>query len=402
MLIKKLCQSALSLCLISASALATEQFSDNFNALITQHKLPGAVVLIKKGDKTIHYSAYGKVNIEQAQPMQKNAIFRLYSMSKPITAVALLQLVEQEKVSLQADIRTYLPSFEPFEFDGEPQIVTVHQLLSHTAGFGYGGGLKSWVDIRYLLANPLSRNNNLTDLVDDLSGIDLKFTPGSKFEYSIASDIQGAIIEAVTNMQLDEYLQKNVFMPLNMQDTGFYVPTSKQHRLVDMYEYDASTFEEAYVFNQDKILFSETGKDSEYLEQAALISGGGGLVSTAKDYSNFVTMLQNKGLFNGKRILSQSLVEKMLSSKTTGLDTHFLPRIYQGAGFGYGIGIKETSGDIRNPGSFFWAGMGGTVFWADPVADVQVVVMMQVEDGWIALEKWLIPEVYKMIKPQSK
>jgi len=401
MLIKKLCQSALSLCLISASALATEQFSDNFNALIAQHKLPGAVVLIKKGDKTIHYSAYGKINVEQAQPMQKNAIFRLYSMSKPITAVALLQLVEQEKVSLQADIRTYLPRFEPFEFDGEPQIVTVHQLLSHTAGFGYGGGLKNWVDIRYLLANPLSRNNNLTDLVDDLSGIDLKFTPGSKFEYSIASDIQGAIIEVVANMPLDEYLQKNVFTPLNMQDTGFYVPKSKQHRLVDMYEYDASTFEEAYLFNQDKILFSETGKDSEYLEQAALISGGGGLVSTARDYSNFVSMLQNKGLFNGKRILSQSLVEKMLSSKTTGLDTHFLPRIYQGAGFGYGIGIKETSGDTRNPGSFFWAGMGGTIFWADPVADVQVIVMMQVEDGWIALEKWLIPEVYKMIKPQE-
>jgi len=401
MLIKKLCQSVLSLYLISASALATDQFSTNFNALITQHKLPGAVVLIKKGDSTIHYSAYGKINVEQAQLMQKNAIFRLYSMSKPITAVALLQLVAQKKVSLQADIRTYLPHFEPFEFDGEQQVVTVHQLLSHTAGFGYGGGFKSWVDIRYLLANPLSRNNNLTDLVDDLSGIDLKFRPGSKFEYSIASDIQGAIIEAVANIPLDEYLQKNVFTPLNMHDTGFYVPKSKQHRLVDMYEYDASTFEKAYHFNQDKILFSETGKNSEYLKQAALTSGGGGLVSTAKDYSNFVTMLQNKGLFNGKRILSQSLVEKMLSSKTTGLDTHFLPRIYQGAGFGYGIGIKETSGDTRNPGSFFWAGMGGTVFWADPVADVQVVVMMQVEDGWIALEKWLIPEVYKMIKSQE-
>ncbi len=398
MLIKKLCLSVVSLYLLSTSVLATEQFSENVNALITQHNLPGAVVLIKKGDKTIHYNAYGKVNVEQTPLMQKDAIFRLFSMSKPITAVALLQLIDQNKIALTDDIRKYLPNVEPFEFEGEQQIVTVHQLLSHTAGFGYGGGLKSWVDIRYLLANPLSRSNNLTDLMDDLSGIELKFSPGSKFKYSIASDIQGAIIEAVSKMPLAEYFQQNIFTPLNMKDTGFFVPKSQQHRLVDMYEYDATTFEEARVFNQEKISLTEVGKNSEYLEQVQLASGGGGLVSTAKDYSNFVSMLQNKGQFNGETILSTPLIKKMLSSKTTGLDTHFLPRIYQGVGFGYGIGIKETSDDIRNQGSYFWAGMGGTLFWADPIADIQVVVMMQVEDGWIALEKWLIPEVYKMIK----
>jgi len=395
---KKISLSLLSLCLISTSTLANKHFSDNFNSFIAENKLPGAVVLIKKGDETIHYSAYGKINIEQAPLMKQDAIFRLFSMSKPITAVALLQLVDQEKIKLTDDIRKYLPNFEPFEFEGEQQTITVHQLLSHTAGFGYGGGIKNWIDIRYLFANPLSRSNNLNDLVDDLSGIDLKFTPGSKFEYSIASDIQGAIIEKISNMPLSQYLETHVFAPLNMNDTGFYVPKTEHHRLVDMYEYDASTFEEAHKFNHEKILFSETGAESEYLEQPVLMSGGGGLVSTAKDYSNFVSMLQNQGVFNGKRLLSESLVKKMLSSKTAGLDTHFLPRLYQGAGFGYGIGIKETSGDTRNEGSFFWAGMGGTVFWADPTTDLQVVVMMQVEDGWIALEKWLIPEVYKMIE----
>lgn len=398
---KTLCKSVLSLYLLSTSTFASGPFTADFASLINQHKLPGAVVLIKKGDDIIHYDAYGKVNVEQTALMKTDAIFRLYSMSKPITAVALLQLVDKGKVSLTDDIREYLPDFEPFEFEGEKQIITVHQLLSHTAGFGYGGGLKSWVDIRYLLANPLSRSNTLTDLVDDISGIDLKFTPGSKFEYSIASDIQGALIEAVSGLRLDDYLQQHIFTPLDMKDTGFYVPESKQHRLVDMYEYDASTFEEAYAFNREKILFSESGIDSEYLEQPELISGGGGLVSTTIDYSNFVTMLQNKGRFSGKTILSESLVEKMLSSQIQGLDKHFLPRVYKGAGFGYGIGIKETSGDIRNKGSFFWGGMGGTIFWADPIADVQVVVMMQVEDGWIALEKWLIPAVYKMIENQE-
>ncbi|NRA70329.1 MAG: beta-lactamase family protein [Gammaproteobacteria bacterium] len=401
MINKNLCQSILSLYFLSLSTIASDQFTDSFTSMIKQHQLPGAVVLIKKGNNIIHYDAYGKVNVEQAQLMKKDAIFRLYSMSKPITAVALLQLVEQRKVSLEDDIRKYLPGFEPFEFEGENHIVTIHQLLSHTAGFGYGGGIKSWVDIRYLLANPLSRSNTLTDLVDDLSGIDLKFPPGSRFEYSIASDIQGALIEAVSGMRLDDYLQQHIFTPLNMKDTGFYVPKRDQHRLVDMYELDVGSFEEASIFKRENILFSEKGKDSEYLERPELMSGGGGLVSTTIDYSNFVTMLQNKGQFNGKSILSEHLVEKMLSSKTTGLDTHFLPRIYQGVGFGYGIGIKETSGDTRHQGSFFWAGMGGTIFWFDPIADVQVVVMMQVEDGWIALEKWLIPEVYRMIKNQE-
>ncbi len=401
MINKNLCQSILSLYFLSLSTIASDQFTDSFTSMIKEHQLPGAVVLIKKGNNIIHYDAYGKVNVEQAQLMKKDAIFRLYSMSKPITAVALLQLVEQRKVSLEDDIRKYLPGFEPFEFEGENHIVTIHQLLSHTAGFGYGGGIKSWVDIRYLLANPLSRSNTLTDLVDDLSGIDLKFPPGSRFEYSIASDIQGALIEAVSGMRLDDYLQQHIFTPLNMKDTGFYVPKRDQHRLVDMYELDVGSFEEASIFKRENILFSEKGKDSEYLERPELMSGGGGLVSTTIDYSNFVTMLQNKGQFNGKSILSEHLVEKMLSSKTTGLDTHFLPRIYQGVGFGYGIGIKETSGDTRHQGSFFWAGMGGTIFWFDPIADVQVVVMMQVEDGWIALEKWLIPEVYRMIKNQE-
>lgn len=397
MFLKKMCNAAICILLISTTTIASTQFDDNFQKFIQHHNLPGAVVIIKKGGEIIKYNAYGKVNVEQSKIMKKDAIFRIFSMSKPITAVALLQLVDKGYLTLEDDIRKYLPSFVPFEIDGKVQQITVHQLLSHTAGFGYGGGLKSWIDIRYLLANPLSRNNSLNDLIDDISGIDLKFSPGSKFEYSIASDIQGALIESVSGKKLTQYFKENLFTPLNMLDTGFFVPKNKQYRLVDMYEYDATSFEEAYLFNSENILFSETGAESEYLEKPELKSGGGGLVSTAADYSNFVSMLQNKGKFNGQTILSESLVNKMLSSHITGLDPHFLPRVYKGAGFGYGVGIKETTGDVRHQGSFFWAGMGGTVFWADPAADLQVVVMMQVEDGWLALEKWLIPEVYNMI-----
>lgn len=375
----------------------TEQlFTNKIQTLLTEQELPGLVLLVKHQGKTVHFGAYGKVNTSKPKVVEKDALFRIYSMSKPITAVAVLQLVEKGLISLDDDIRKYLPGFEPFEVNGEKQIVTVHHLLTHTAGFGYGGGIKNWIDIRYLIANPLSRNNTNEEMVEDLSGIDLKFKPGEKFEYSIASDIQGALIESVTGQSLDTYFQQNLFTPLNMKDTGFYVPTSDHNRLVDMYEYDAGTFEQAYKFNKEKLLFVEEAEDSEYLEKPDLLSAGGGLVSTTEDYSNFVSMLMNKGRFQGRQILSPSLVEKMLSSHTMGLDTHFMPRVYKGAGFGYGLGIKETDTDIRRQGTFFWGGMGGTIFWGDPASELQVVAMMQVEDGWIALEKWLIPYIYEL------
>jgi len=396
-----LCKLALSLFLFSTASFADPLFSQKFKALIKQHELPGAVVLIKRGDATLHHQAYGVVNREHATEMRKDAIFRIYSMSKPITAFALLQLVGQGKVSLDDDIRKHLPDFAPFVHDGRPQVVTVHQLLSHTAGFGYGGGIRNWIDIRYLLANPLSRRNSLREMVDDLSGIELKFVPGQSFGYSIASDIQGALIEAVAKIPLDVYLRQNVFAPLQMKDTGFYVPQSEQHRLVDMYEYEADSLDDARVFNKSKITFVEAGAKSKFLKKPALLSGGGGLVSTAEDYSNFATMLANGGTFGGKTLLSRALVDLMLSSHTRGLNMSFLPRVYPGAGFGYGVGVMEAPGGPRNPGTFFWAGMGGTLFWVDPVARVQVIVMMQVEDGWIALDRWMSTEVHDLLKRQS-
>jgi len=380
---------------------AKANFSQSLDALLEKHNLPGVVILVKKGDKIIHYKAHGKVNVKKERLMREDAIFRIFSMTKPITAVALLQLIDQGKLSLEDDIREYLPNFEPFEFKGKEQTVTVHHLLAHTSGMGYGGGLSNWSDFRYLIANPLSRSNSLEDLVDDISGIDLKFAPGEKWEYSISSDVQGALIEAVSGIPLDQYFTKYLFEPLKMKDTGFYLPKERHDRLVDMYEYDAETFEEAHHFNGDKIILSEKGKRSEYLEKSTLISGGGGLVSTASDYSNFVAMLLDKGSFEGKRILSEAMIKRMTSSHTKDLDLSFLPRVHPNTGFGYGMAVKEIDDTLRNKGSYYWAGMGGTMFWADPKTDLQVVAMFQVEDGWIALDKWLVPEVYKLIEEQK-
>lgn len=393
------------LLLFVSSVVAKENnnLGQKIDAFLAENQLPGLVLIVKKNDEFVYYNAHGSINVKnQDKSMKKDSIFRIFSMAKPVTAIAVLQLVDKGLITLDSDIRKYLPSFDEFEYDGQTHVVTVHQLLNHTAGFGYGGGIKSWTDIRYLIANPLSRSNNQQDLIDDISGIPLKYVPGEKWEYSIASDIQAGLVEAVTKMPFDEYIQKNILDPLNMKDTHFYVPEKDKSRLVDMYEHAVKTFEEAHAFKADKIEFIETGKESEYLENPTLKSGGGGLVSTALDYSQFVTMLLNKGEYQGKRIVSEKMLEKMLVSYTDGMDMGFMPRVYDNTGFGYSIGVKtvtdKDSKDPRNKGSFYWAGMGGTMFWADPALDLQVVAMMQVEDGWIALEKWLVPLVYQMNK----
>lgn len=397
-MIKTTIATLLTTCLcIPALASSTDNFSDKVDNFIKQNQLPGLVLNVKHKGQTIYKKAHGFASLKHSTPMTQNHIFRLYSMSKPITALALLQLIDKGKIALDDDIRKYLPAFKPFEYNDKAHVVTVHQLLSHTAGMGYGGGFGSWTDFRYLIANPLSRSNTLSDLVDDISGIDLYFPPGEKFQYSIASDVQGALIEAVSGQPLDKYFNENIFKPLNMKDTDFYVHQSEHNRLVDMYEYAAKTFEEAFTFNPDKIEFVEYGNNSEFLEKPTLLSGGGGLVSTSADYSNFVTMLFNQGTFQGKRLLSKSLISSMLRSHTQGLETHFLPRLYDDVGFGYSLAVQNASDETRSQGSFFWAGMGGTLFWADPEDEIEVVAMMQVEDGWIALERWLIPQVYALI-----
>ncbi|MCC2616536.1 beta-lactamase family protein [Aestuariibacter halophilus] len=387
--------------LFSVPVLATTSLSSEIDHFLDQHDLPGMVLWVQHDGEVVHFDAHGEVNTEANTAMTREHLFRIFSMTKPITAVAVMQLAEQGRIKLDEDIRTYLPKFDPFEVDGTAQTVTVHQLLSHTAGFDYGGGFDSWAGLRYLLANPLSRGNTLDELVDDVSGIELFFAPGTRWRYSIASDIQGALVEKVSGLPFDEYLRRHVLTPLAMHDTGFVVAPEDTHRLVDAYEHEVSTFEEAKTFSADNIAFIEAGEDSDYLDKPTLMSGGGGLVSTAQDYAHFVTMLASGGRFNGQQILSEASVDALLTSYTTGLDTQFLPRVYPDAGFGYGLGVQEKDTPWRAKGSFFWAGQGGTLFWSDPKRKVQVVAMMQVEDGWIALEQWLLPRIDRLIQPSQ-
>lgn len=366
------------------SAKTDSQLSSDIKLYLEENKFPGMVTLVIKNGKVVQYSAIGFNNLKQSKPIRKDSVFRIYSMTKPITALALLQLVERGKVRLDDDIRKYLPEMEPFEYKGEIVKITVHQLLSHTAGLGYFPGFSSWNDFLYFILDPNDRDNTTDELISDVSGIELKHKPGSQWRYSIASDLQGAIIEKVTGKRLEDYFRENIFIPLEMYETSFILNESMSSRLVDMYEYE-----------DQEVSFSEFASKSDYLEEPNLHSGGGGLVSTAEDYGKFVRLLLNNGEYKEKKIIGKKYIKMMLSNHTKNMDTWLLPKLYPNSGFGYSIGVKVGEADIRPKGSFYWAGRGGTFFWADPKNNLIVVNMIQLEDGWRKVEQWLVPKVYK-------
>jgi len=360
---------------ISSSTLANQTLSKQLQAFVVKNNLPGIETLILKDGNLWHHSTVGLAHIKDQRPMQPDAIFRIFSMTKPIVAVAMLQLLEQDKIALDAYIDEYLPELSELKYHGVNTKISIKQLLTHTAGLDYD-------------FNALHASTDMRDFVRRTSASELKFSPGEKWGYSMASDIQGAIIERVSGLPLDQYLQQHLFQPLQMKDTGFWVPKDKQKRLVEDYKKHKSKNELTALINND----------SKYLHKPSFLSAGGGLVSTAKDYSHFLSMLLNDGQFNGKQIITAKSLKKMLSSQTQGLDMGFLPKIYPNSGFGFGLGIKEGEQDLRSKGSYYWAGKGGTLFWVDPAENLIVIAMMQAENAWPLLNKWLADKIYPLSK----
>ena len=353
-----------------------------------EHELPGMVTLIVDNEQEVFAHAAGAASMEENRPITMDSQFRLYFMTKPITSAAVMLLVEDGAISLDDDIRQHLPAFKPFrvvgDHQGTPHTVTVRQLLTHTAGFGYGGGCRSWAGLRYLIANPLSRNNTLQEMVDDLSGIDLFFPPGSRWGYSIAHDILAALVENVSGITYDEFLQQRLFKPLGMSDTDFWVPATKAKKLVSMYNWEDS-----------KPTLTEQWNDSDYLQKPQLMSGGGGLVSSARDYARFLQMLLNDGVYKQRQILSAASVELLTSNQLTESHGQLPSQLWPNSGFGFGLGVKlKQNADPRSVGSFYWAGLGGTIFWVDKKERLVVVGMMQVEDGFRKVDDFLAPSVY--------
>lgn len=347
-------------------------------------KLAGVVTMVARNGKVVHVSAVGKRGADDDRPLTEDALFRIYSMSKPITAVAAMMLYEEGKFQLRDPVSKFVPELANLEVlvDGERvpanPAVTIQHLLTHTAGFSYGWRRKDPVDQLYREQKPLEAKD-LDDFIERMSELPLKFHPGTKWHYSVAVDVTSAVIERISGQRFDEYLKQRLFDPLDMHDTFFNVPQDKMDRLLPNHYWD----------RQNQKLVTLDGRSFANYTDTTMFSGGGGLISTARDYMRFAEMLRNGGSLDGVRILSPKTIEFMVtdhlpvsvSASGSGENpTVNLAGRRRGFGFGLGFGVVTdvaSTGIVGSLGEYSWGGLAGTIFWVDPVEEIITIGLIQ-------------------------
>jgi CubicO group peptidase (beta-lactamase class C family) len=361
--------------------------------------LPGMLTHIYRKGHLVHTGVFGKMDIERDKKMREDAIFRIYSMSKPITAVALMMLVEEGLIGLDDAVHTHIPEWKDLGVyaSGVPSLLAsapasymtkpverpmkVIDLCTHTSGLTYGFMMRTAVDAAYRRAKVADRQTDggLAGMIDQLSRIPLDFSPGTAWNYSVAIDVMGYLVEKLSGMSFGEFLHKRLFKPLGMDDTAFYVPDDKIKRFTSCYQPDGS----------GGLKVQDDGKRSTYAVPPMLESGGGGLVSTAHDYLRFCRMMLNGGTLDDVQILSPKTValfslnflpdNREVADMT--LPGMFSESGYAGVGFSLGCGVNVNVAKTRLPGSlgeYFWGGAAATAFWIDPKEELTVVFMTQV------------------------
>lgn len=381
---------------VGLSSKKLERISQVFQAEVDKGAIPGAILQINRNGKLVYTSVVGFKDKNKKEPMSKDSIFRIYSMTKPMVSVTAMQLVEEGRIQLTDPISKFLPEFKDMQvsvpktdakgetyYDAVPALrpITVQDLLRHTSGIGYPEIIKNPIIKRAYINGGLyvadgtdydQRRLTPKDFVSAVASSPLSSQPGTNWEYSMSVDVLGRVIEAVTGQRLGDYMQAHLFKPLNMKDTGFKVPANKVSRLAQPLSVDPST--------QQPIKLLDVTIDP------ANDSGGAGGVSTAADYMNFVSMLLNKGELNGQRIISPTTLSLMTSDQLgsrTGipLSPGQLLMGVNGYTFGLGFMVRQGPGLSEVPGSegeFMWAGAAGTFFWVDPKEKLGVVLMTQV------------------------
>jgi CubicO group peptidase (beta-lactamase class C family) len=355
---------------------------------VDDRQLAGIVTLLARHGKIVDFQTFGKKDLASGAPMDKDAIFRIYSMTKPITGVAMMILYEQGKWSPGDPIAKYIPEFghlkvlKGMDSSGQPiledplRVPTMADLMSHTAGFTYGIFGATAVDKMYRDANVLG-SANLQQMIDKLAKIPLLYQPGTKWVYSVSVDIQGYLVEKISGKTLGEFMRENIFDPLGMKDTAFHIAGEKLSRLAALYAANPS----------GELAPSAGGNVAmNYTKEPSMPSGGGGLLSTARDYLRFSQMLLNGGVLDGVRILAPSSVTLMrtnrlppaiMNSREYGIGFfHISP----GFGFGFDFGVYTDPGFIGHTvgqGTYQWGGAAGTWFWIDPANDIVFIGMIQ-------------------------
>ncbi len=346
--------------------------------------IPGAIVLVARHGKIAMFEPIGMLNPQTKAPMTRDAIFRIYSMSKPITSVSTMILFEEGKLALNDPVSKYIPKLgglkvgveKPDPSGGKPTLelvpsqrdMTIQDLLRHTSGLTYGFFGNTLVKKMYVESKVWNDYPSNAELIDRLAKLPLANQPGTTWDYSHSTDVLGRLVEVITDKPLYEFEKARILDPLGMKDTSFYVTDkSKQDRIVEPFADDRNIGIDAD-FNDPRVLQKWE-------------SGGGGMVSTAIDYARFAQMLLNGGTLNGKRILGPKTVAYMTSDHMSAAIAPG-PLYVPGPGFGFGLGFAVRKDPGVSPlagsvGEFNWGGAGGTFFWIDPKEDLFVVFMMQ-------------------------
>ncbi|MEM6708102.1 MAG: serine hydrolase domain-containing protein [Pseudomonadota bacterium] len=367
----------------------TEHMQRNY---VEPGKIAGCLPLVYRRGALAYCEPLGVSDLERQRPMSRDTLFRIYSMTKPITSVALLMLYEQGHFQLNDAVHRYIPAWRNLRvyrggswprFLTEPvkRPMTIKDLFTHMSGLTYGFMNRSMVDHAYRKAGiegaSTAAGSTLKEMVETLAKIPLEFSPGERWNYSVSTDVLGYLVEVISGMPFDEYLRTQIFEPLGMTDTSFTIAPEDVHR-----------FAANYQRRPDKTLERiDDPENSSYAPPRTFFSGGGGLISSAHDYLRFCRMLQHGGALDGTRILGRKTIELMTRNFLPNDDDltrwalgSFSETANEGSGFGLGVSVNlgpARTGGVGSAGEFAWGGAASTVFWVDPAEELIVIFLTQ-------------------------
>jgi len=376
----------------------------HFARYVDDGRLPGWLVAVSRAGQLAHLSTYGRRDVEHDLPVETDTLFRIYSMSKPITSVAAMMLYEEGAFELKDPVSRFIPSFadQQVYVSGPPtnpvtrpaaEPVRLWHLLTHTAGLTYGFHHATPVDAMYRHAGfewGSPKDLSIAGACDVWAGLPLLFEPGAEWNYSVATDVLGRVVEVASGQSLDEFLAVRIFGPLGMDDTGFFAPEADHDRLAAL-----------YVPTRESGIMRVDAMGDAAKHRPAMLSGGGGLVSSAADYLRFTQMLLRGGELDGVRLLGRATVGYMTQNHLPGgveleqiARPTFSESSFTGMGFGLGFSVVESPAQnkvLSTPGEFAWGGAASTAFWVDPSEEITAVFLTQ-----------LLPSSTYNIRPQLK
>ena len=383
--------------LVGMSAERLSNIGVKLQRYVSEERVAGFVTLVARDSEVVHFEACGYRDAEQQLPMALDTIFRIYSMTKPITSIALMMLYEQGKFQLFEPVSRYIPAFGNTKvwvgqgYTG-PQLapqnppMTIQHLLTHTAGLSYGFFFDTPIDEMYRNSVFRSETASLEEKTLGMAELPLRFQPGSAWNYSVATDVCGYLVQVLADMPFEDFLSERIFAPLGMVDTAFHVSADKLDRFAKLYRHDVQTG----AFNEYEGAPHIPWHD--YTKPASAPSGGGGLVSTAADYWQFANMLLNEGELFDVRIIGRKTLEFMTRNhiKADLLPLAIGPAKIPGRGFGLGFDVvmdAAQTGVVNSDGNYGWSGAAATNFWVDPQEQLVGIIMTQLMDNMLPFQQ---------------